>query len=219
MTNNYTLSAVTRTEVGKAQVGRLRRLAGMVPAVVYGEKKDPQSIKLKENEVLKAFSAEGIYSQVWDLTIDGKENTVIVKSVRHHPTKPKVLHIDFQHIAMNKPITVSVPLHFLGQEDAPGQKAGGVVSHVITELSVTCLPNNLPEFIAVDISSLELEGSLSLLDIKLPENVEHAQGEIDKEHNLSVVAIHKPRVEAEPVENAADAEDDSADKADEKDDK
>jgi len=199
MSKNYTLSAELRTEVGKAEVRRLRRLTGMVPAIVYGGKAEPQNIKLKENEVLKAFSTEGIRSQVLELTVDGKATPVLIKDSRAHPTKPKIMHIDFLRVDVNKPVTMSIQLHFIGEEDAPGAKEGGVVSHAMTEVEISGLPRHLPEFIEVDISALGMGEGLHLSDVKLPANITLTH-EIDDEHNPSVVTINQPKAEVDAAE-------------------
>lgn len=209
MSQNLTLSAAVRTETGKAEMRRMRRLSGMVPAVVYGGKEEPQNIMLKENEVLKAFSMEGIRSHVIDLVIDGKSTPVLVKDSCPHPTKPKILHIDFFRLDLTKPVTMSIPVHFVGEDQAPGAKQGGVVSHLITEVELTGMAKNLPEFIEVDISAMEMGDKLHLSDVKLPSNVEFSQL-IDDEHNPTVVAISKPQAEAPAEDDSAAAEEGDA---------
>jgi large subunit ribosomal protein L25 len=210
MSTNLALSAELRTEVGKADVRRLRRLAGMVPAIVYGGKAEPQNIKLKENEVLKAFSHEGIRSQVLELTVAGEPTAVIVKDSRAHPTKPKIMHIDFLRVDVNQPVTMAIPLHFIGEENAPGAKEGGVISHAMSDLEISGLPKHLPEFIEVDISGLGMGEGLHLSDIKLPANISLTV-EIDEEHNPSVVHINQPKAEVE--EEAPEGEEAAADDA------
>jgi large subunit ribosomal protein L25 len=197
MSKNFTLSAELRTRVGKAEVRRLRRETGMVPAILYGSKEGkPQNIQLKENEVLKAFSIEGIRSQILELNIAGKSTPVVIKDSRAHPTKPKILHIDFMRVDVNKPIIISIPLHFIGAEEAPGAKEGGIISHAMNDLEISGLPKHLPSFIEVDISALQVGEGLHLSDIKLPPHISLVH-EVDEEHNPSVVHINKPRVEVE----------------------
>jgi large subunit ribosomal protein L25 len=202
MSNNLTLSAEVRTGVGKAAVRRLRRQSGMVPAIVYGGGQKPQNIQLRENEVLKAFSQEGIRSQILDLSIAGESTPVLVKDARPHPTKPKIMHIDFMRVDINKPVTMSIPLHFIGEQNAPGAKEGGVISHIMTEIELTGLPKDLPEFIEIDISGLEIGGGFHVSDIKLPPHVKLAHA-IDADHDSSVVHISKARVESEAASESA----------------
>lgn len=204
MSKNLTLSAELRTEIGKADVRRLRRLTAMVPAIVYGGKNEPQNIKLKGNEVLKAFSMDGIRSQIIDLVVEGKTVPVLIKDSRAHPTKPKIMHIDFLRVDISKPIVMSIPLHFIGAEDAPGSKEGGIVSHTVTELEIEGLAQHLPESIDVDISGLGMDERLHLSDITIPANIKLTQ-EIDEEHNPSIVAISKPREEVEEETEGGEA--------------
>lgn len=202
MSSNLALSAELRTEVGKAEVRRLRRSTGAVPAIVYGAGKAPQNIKLKENEVLKTFSHEGIRSQILELTVAGEPTAVIIKDFRSHPTKPKIMHIDFMRVDMSKPVVMSIPLHFIGEDIAPGAKSGGMISHTMTDIQVSGLPKHLPEYIEVDISCLEVGQGLHLSDIKLPANISLTT-HIDEDHNPSVVHISKPKAEAENTVPAA----------------
>lgn len=208
--STFALTATNRKETGKADIRRLRRLDNMVPAIIYGGKEEPQNIKLPENEVLKAFSMDGIRSQVFELNLEGKATPVIVKDSQAHPTKPKIMHIDFLRVDMNKPVTMAIPLNFIGDDVAPGIKEGGLISHTMTELELTGLPNNLPESIEVDISEMHLGDRLHITDIKLPANVSLASA-VDTEHDASVVVINKPKAEVEETDEAA--ADGSAEKA------
>ena len=207
MSENFKLSAELRTKVGKAEVRRLRRETGMVPAILYGAKGEAQNIQLKENEVLKAFSIEGIRSHVIELSVAGKSTAAIIRDSRAHPTKPKIMHIDFMRVDVNKPIVMSIPLHFIGAEDAPGAKEGGVISHAMNDLEISGLPKHLPNFIEVDISALQIGEGLHLSDIKLPAHISLVH-EVDEEHNPSVVHITKPRVDVE-----SETEDDQGEEA------
>jgi large subunit ribosomal protein L25 len=205
MSNNFKLSAELRIKAGKAEVRRLRRQSGMVPAILYGAKSEPLSIQLKENEVLKAFSMDGIRSHVIELNLAGKITSVVIKDSRAHPTKPKIMHIDFMRVDLNKPIIMSIPLHFVGAEEAPGVKEGGIVLHTMNDLEISGLSKHLPDSIQVDISALQMGEGLHLSDIKLPENISLVH-KVDEEYNPSVVHITKPRANVENDEEAVQSE-------------
>lgn len=196
--NNITLSANSRTELGKADVRRLRRLSNMVPAVVYGGKKEAQAIKLPLNDVLRTFKHAEAFSQLIDLSIDGKQESVVVKDVLPHPYKPTIMHIDFFRVDKDAKLTVKLPLSYLSEEMAPGVKAGGIVSRMVTELEVTCLPKDLPTHLDVDVSQLELGQSMHLSDVQLPAGLSLTTV-VDEDHNQAIFNIHAPHVAAEPV--------------------
>ena len=154
-----------------------------------------------------ALENEAVYSSILSLSIDGKAIQVVLKDLQRHPFKSRVLHADFLRINANEKLTMSVPLHFLGEDVAPGVKEGaGMISHLMTELEIKCLPANLPEYIEVDISTLQLDHALHLSDIKLPNGVELAHAIVDARHNYPVVAIQKPRAEEEVAATAVAAD-------------
>lgn len=157
-------------------------------------------IALENNKLIMALSQEAFHSQIITLKIGDKAEKVVLKDVQMHPTKPKVTHVDFFRISSTEPLTMTIPIHFIGEEDAVGVKEqGGVLSHVMTEVEVKCLPADLPEFIEMDISAMELDQILHLTDLKLPKGVEltaFAHGV--ENHDQPVVSIHPPRVEVEP---------------------
>ncbi len=206
MAQLFELNAENRTTTGKAAARRMRRDEGKVPAVVYGAGKEPQSITLLHNEISQALNYEAVYSHILTLKIDGKSEQVVLKNLLRHSTKPRIMHVDFLRVKAKEKITMKVPLHYLGEEEAPGVKEGGVVSKLMTELEISCLPAHLPESIDIDISKLELDQSLHLSDIKLPSQVELAAGEIDEEHDQAIVNVHIPRVVEEPEEAPAEEE-------------
>ena len=166
------LKAVSRSELGKGASRRLRR-SGRIPGTVYGASKDPQSISLSHDEVLHRLDHEAFYSSVLTLNVDAQSEQVVVKDLQRHPYKPDILHIDFQRIDAKQKITMRVPLHFINEQQCVGVKSGGgVISRIMTELEISCLPGNLPEYIDVDMAELELGDSVHLSDIILPEGVE-----------------------------------------------
>jgi large subunit ribosomal protein L25 len=206
MAISFELTAESRTDTGKGASRRLRH-TGKVPAIIYGGGKDPQSLTLSHNEVLRNLEHEAFYSHILSIKIDGSETRAILRDVQRHPSRPVVLHMDLQRIRESEKLKTQVPLHFLGEEDAPGVKGGGLVSHDMTEAAIECFPKDLPEFIEVDISALDIGDSIHLSDLKAPEGVtllELARGE---EHDQSVVSIHVRRVveevEEAPVDEAA----------------
>ncbi|MCH9769738.1 MAG: 50S ribosomal protein L25/general stress protein Ctc [Gammaproteobacteria bacterium] len=204
---SFELTATNRNQYGKANARRIRHL-DQVPAIIYGAGKDPHTIALNHNEILHALENEAFYSHILTLNIDGSSEQVVLKDLQRHSTKPRIQHVDFLRIKAKEKLTMMVPIHFPGEEDAPGVKAGGVVSKLINEIEVRCLPANLPEFLELDISQLEMNQSLHISQIKLPPNVELTIAELDEEHDQAVVNVHEPKVtkadlEAEAEEAAA----------------
>jgi len=189
----FEIEAESRSDMGKGASRRLRR-DGKVPAIMYGGDEEPQSISLLHSEVLKRLDHEAFYSHILTVNVDGKASKAVLRDMQRHPSKPVIMHMDFQRVDENKPIRVHVPLHFIGEDVAPGVKTGGgMVSHEMIEVELEVLPRNLPEFIEVDISGLNVGDSLHLTDLKLPEGgslVELARGE---SHDLPVVSIHARR--------------------------
>ncbi|OGO95579.1 MAG: 50S ribosomal protein L25/general stress protein Ctc [Coxiella sp. RIFCSPHIGHO2_12_FULL_44_14] len=212
MATAFELTAELRTHSGKSAVRRLRRLEDKVPAILYGAKKDPQSIQLTHKELFKALGHEAVFSHILTLKFNDQEEKVILKALQRHPTKPRILHVDFLRIEATAKLTMTIPLHFTGEDQCPGvEQGGGIISHLMTEVEIRCLPADLPEYIALDISQLALDQSLHLSDLQLPHGVELTAGELDEEHNLTIVSVHLPRVtqedrEAEAAEAALAAE-------------
>lgn len=204
MSVNFQFDAVTRTGLGKA-VSRRMRHNGEIPAVIYGGKDEgAQSITMNHNQVITALGHEAVYSHILKIKMDdGAEQQVVIKDIQRHPYKLKVLHVDFLRVNATEQLTMHVPLHFIGEEEAPGVKADGVVSKLMTDIEIKCLPAALPEFIELDMSGLEMGHSLHISDIKLPKGVELAQLELDEAHDHPVVSIHEAREEPEPEVEAA----------------
>jgi len=198
----FELEAESRSDMGKGASRRLRR-DGKVPAVIYGGGEDPQSIALVHSEILKRLDHEAFYSHILTVNIDGKPGNAVLRDMQRHPAKPIIMHMDFQRVDENKPIRVHVPLHFVGEDVAPGAKAGGLITHELIEVALDVLPRHLPEFIEVDVSALEVGESRHLSDLPLPESgslVELARGE---GHDLPVVSIHIRRGGGETEEGDA----------------
>ena len=208
MAISFNLSAELRSDKGKGASRRLRRL-GKVPGILYGAGEAPVQLSFNHNEVQNSLSHEAFYSHILKIMVGGQEHQAIIKDLQRHPAKPVIMHLDFLRVKDDIEIRVHVPLHFKNEKEAVGVKQqGGVVSHNMIEVEIACLPRYLPEFIEVDILTLELNKALHLSDIKLPEGVRIVQLAYGEEHNLPVVSIHHPRIEVEeePVAEAAAAE-------------
>ena len=207
----FELEAETRADIGKGASRRLRH-ANLVPAVVYGAGEDALSLTLNHDKVSVALSHEAFYSHILTLKVGKKNEKVILKAVQRHPAKPRIQHIDFLRIRADQKIHMHVPLHFIGDESAPGLKEGGVISHIMSDVEVSCLPANLPEHIEIDVSKLKLNQVIHLSDIKLPKGVELVAFAHGVEgHDLPVVSMHIPRIaeevtESDEEETAEDAE-------------
>ncbi len=190
--SDYVVNAELREDVGKGASRRLRH-AGKVPAVLYGGDKDPVSLTLNHNEVIKHLEDEGFYSHILTVKFGKGEEQAILKDLQRHPAKAAILHMDLQRVSANQAIKVHVPLHFVGEDKAPGVKEGGLVTHNVTEVEVSCLPKDLPEFLEVDLSELALNGIVHMSDIKLPAGVELVELAHGAAHDQPIASIHMPR--------------------------
>lgn len=163
--------ATTRKLQGTGASRRLRR-AGRTPGILYGGTQGPVAIELDHNALYHALRIETFHSSILDLEIDGKSEQVLLRDAQWHPYKPLVLHVDFQRVLAEEKINVKVPLRFLNQDISPAVKLqNAIVSHVVTEIEVTCLPKDLPAFIEVDLANLGVERAVHLSDIPLPPGV------------------------------------------------
>lgn len=169
MTTQFT--AFTRTAEGSSASRRLRR-TGKVPGIVYGGASQPELIELDHNALWHALKKEEFHSSVLTMTLGGKVSQVLLRDVQYHPYKQQVLHIDFQRVEPDKPLRMKVPVHFVNQDICPAVKlSGAVVSHVLNEVEIACLPKDLPRYIEVDLKDLKAGESIHAADVKLPEGV------------------------------------------------
>ena len=207
MSSNYELSTQGRDSFGTGASRRQRR-ENLVPAVVYGAGKDNESVMLDHDQVMHSLEKEAFHSAIIDLKTDKGSQQVILREVQMHPHRQLVMHVDFQRVRASEKLHMKVPLHFEGSDVAPGVKTdGGILSHPITELDITCLPRDLPEFIAVDVSELNLNESLHLSSIKMPEGVELTATAFPEGEDPTIATISPPKVvEEEIVEEDADQE-------------
>ena len=204
---DFILNASAREVSGKGASRRLRREQGLLPAIVYGDDKAPQSITLEHKEIIKQLENEAFYSHIITLKVDGNDEQVILKDLQRHPAKSIILHADFLRVSATNKITVSVPLHFINEESSKGVKVGGgIVNHIMTQIEVSCLPANLPEFIEVDLADVEAGQTLHISDLQLPSGVTSVALSHGADHDLSVVAINKPKGSDE-AESEAEGED------------
>ena len=200
----YTLDATVRTDKGTGASRRLRH-TNQVPAILYGADKEPQNLALAHNKVWLAQEHEGFYSHILTLNIDGTAQEVILKDVQRHPYKSQILHMDFQRVDANQKVHTNVPVHFVGEEAAV--KTGGTVTHTMTELEITCLPKDLPEFIEVNVAEMTLGQTLHISDLALPAGVNSVELGKGESHDLAVVTLHAPKGAAsEEASEEADAE-------------
>lgn len=185
------ISADKRTLQGKGASRRLRG-SGKVPAIIYGGDQAAQSIEMDHNDLYHKLKLEAFHASVLTLDVAGKKEPVLLRDIQMHPYKQQVLHVDFQRVDKNKKIHMKVPLHFINAEVAPGVKtSGGIVSHILTEVDISCLPDDLPEFIAVDLAELTAGHTLHLSDLVMPKGVETVA--LGKGENLPVATIVIPR--------------------------
>jgi large subunit ribosomal protein L25 len=200
---NFVVDAQPRNDEGKGASRRLRR-TGMVPAVIYGGSKEPQSVALSLNVMLQHVEHEAFFSHILDINVAGKSEKAVVKDIQMHPFKPVIMHIDFQRVDESSVIRMHVPIHFVGEESAPGIKSGAVFTHQLTSVDVSCAAGKLPEFIELDVSGMNMGDSLHLSDIKLPAGVEIVELSHGEEHNLPVVTIVATRGGVSEEEAAAE---------------
>ena len=166
-------NATPRSVQGTSASRRLRR-ASRVPAIVYGGKEQPVNIELDHNEIFHALRKEKFHASILDMQLEGKSQQVLLRSVQWHPFKQIVMHLDFQRVSADQALHTKVPLHFINAEISPAVKiSAAIISHVLTDLEISCFPANLPEFIEVDLSKLVGGGSIHLADITLPSGVTH----------------------------------------------
>ncbi len=216
--SEHNIKATGRNVEGKGASRRLRHAAS-IPAIVYGGKSKPQPIQLDHEKVWQASQNEWFYSSILSLDVDGKVESVLLRDMQRHPFKQIIMHLDFQRVDVNQPVRVAVQLHFLNQDTSPAGKASDVVvTHELNEVTVSCLPKDLPEFIEVDLAELSVGDMVYLSELKLPAGVEIPELKLGKEHDAAVVVARHGRVEIEPEADAVEEPEAPAAKAVKKDD-
>jgi large subunit ribosomal protein L25 len=206
MSKKFVIEASSRADLGKGASRRLRRLNDAIPAIIYGGDKAPANISLDHGKLLHSVENEAFFTSILTLNVDGVAESVIVKDLQRHPARPLILHADFQRVSADHAVHVKVPLHFINEATAKGVKqGGGKVMHLMTELEITCLPKDLPEFIEVDVKDLDVGDSLHIADLKLPAGVTSVALTHGESGNLAVVSVSVIKGSEEAVAAAAAA--------------
>ena len=204
MADSFDLSAELRSDTGKGASRRLRREGDLVPAILYGAGKDPQALSFLHKDLHKACENEAFFSHIISLQAGGVKQEAILKDLQRHPSKDRILHADFFRVQMDQAIIVEVPLHFVNEDNCVGVKqGGGVISHTMSSIEISCLPGDLPEYIEVDVVDLELGTSIHMSELQLSEKLTIpvlAQG---ADYDQGVVACNVPR-RTEELELAAE---------------
>lgn len=205
--STFTIIAETRTDLGKGASRRLRRLAGLVPAVVYGGEQQPVSLSILHKDLIKATQSEAFFASVVDLSIDGKVQKVIVKDLQRHPAKQQILHVDFLRAGKGTILSLSVPLHFTHEDSNDAVKQGGRITHLMTQVDITSDASHLPEFLEVNMQTVELGQIVHMSDIILPEGVEIPALQQGEDHNQPVATIIAKRDSADDTDADTDSSD------------
>ena len=196
----FSIHARQRTQRGRT-ASRHLRAQKRVPGVLYGGGESPVMIDLHRYELNRHLGIESFYSHVLEVVVDGQKVLALLKDLQRCPTGGEIEHIDFLRVTQGHKVTVHVPLHFLGEKDCVGvKKQGGVISHLVTDVEVSCLPNDLPEYLEADITELEIGRSLHLSDIKLPKNVEMVMLIQNPDAYVAIASVFKPRVQVAETE-------------------
>ena len=185
------VNAFPRAQQGSSANRRLR-IAGRVPGILYGVGKDAQNVEVDHRLLLRQLQLEAFHASVLDLTLNGEKLQVLLRDYQMHPWRQQVVHVDFQRVDKNRKIHMRVPLHFLNAEICPGVKTGGgVVQHARNEIDIQCLPDDLPQYIEVDLRDMQLNETLHVLELTMPKGVEPISKL--KHENPAVVSVHVPK--------------------------
>ena len=189
------INAKERKSKGTGASRRLRH-EGTTPGILYGGVKDSISLEIDTKELFMQFRHEAFHASILTLNLEGKKESVILRDFQMHPVRNNIQHIDFQRINENEKISVKVPFHFINEETAPGVKIeGGLVSHIMTEIDISCLPKDLPQYIEVDLGELDMGESIHLSEVTVPDGVELTS--LTDENDPAITSISKPKVVVE----------------------
>ncbi len=208
MSEANTLNAEVRKDMGKGASRRLRH-SGLIPAVIYGGGKNSVALTLNHDEIFHALENESFYSSIITLKIGKKKEKAILKDLQRHPWKNLLSHADFLRVKMDEEITTNVPLHFINEDNCHGVKMeGGQLTHLLNDLEITCLPNDLPEYIDVDVADLALGSTIHLTELTIPEGVEITalSGPEAEGQDQGVVSVIKKKTETEETSTEEVAE-------------
>jgi len=205
MSDQFELKAEVREDMGKGASRRLRRLADLVPAIIYGGKKDPQPLTLVRKDLEKALENEAFYSQVLTIKVGKGKEKAILKDLQRHPAKDSVMHADFMRVDDKVLIKVHVPIHFLNEDTCHGVKVeGGMIQHQTTDIEIQCLPADIPEYIEVDMLEVETGQIVHLSDVTLPANVTSIALALGEDHDLAVASVIAPKGHDEELDEAVE---------------
>ncbi len=187
MSTHHSVVAELRENQGKGASRRLRH-EGKVPAIIYGGHRDPVALALNQNELLHASEHESFYSSIIEIRVGSDSSQqAVVRDMQRHPYKPIIMHVDFMRVTADELLTISVPVHFVGEEKSPAGKAAGVViQYLMTEIEIEALPKDLPEYLSVDLSNIEAGDSIMLSEVVLPEGVRIPALESGTEHDTVI---------------------------------
>ncbi|MBZ0172318.1 MAG: 50S ribosomal protein L25/general stress protein Ctc, partial [Phycisphaerales bacterium] len=202
----FEIIADQRVDQGKGASRRLRR-AGLVPGILYGAGKEPVAVQVPHKDLARQLENEAFYSHILELRIGADVEKVVLKDLQRHPVKPLVMHVDLLRVAADQVITMRVPVHFVNEDQCAAVKTGGgLMQHQMNEIEVVCLPGNLPEFIAVDVSALGIGDSLHIGDLVMPAGVQIAALLHGGDPNQPVVSVLAPQVASETAEGEGEGE-------------
>ena len=211
MSERISLAAELRSDVGKGASRRLRRNGDKVPAIIYGAEAEPQNLTLSVNELTKAMQNEEFFSQILTVVVDGNTQEAVVRDLQRNPANERVLHIDFQRVSADRPVRLSIPVHFINEENCIGVKiGGGNIAHNLIEVEVSGLPATLPSFIEVDMENVEAGNSVRLSDLVLPEGVSVVALSYGADRDIPVASVIARRGGASGAEDEGGAEEEAA---------
>ncbi len=194
MSTSFMVQATARTDTGKGASRRLRRIKRQVPGIVYGANKDPELITMELKALVKLLEQESFYSNILTLEIENTAQKVVLKDLQRDPAKDLPIHIDFLRIDEHHKIRMHVPIHFINEDQCIGVKTkGGLITHLMTEVEVICLPQHLPEYIEADMLNIEVGQAVHLSDLALPEGVQLGALLQGKDHDLTVANVQQAK--------------------------
>ena len=215
MSDQFEIQAEVREDMGKGASRRLRRLADLVPAIIYGGDKDPQPLSLVRKDFEKALENEAFYSHVLSIKVGKTKEKAILKDLQRHPAKDSVMHADFLRVDDKVAIKVNVPIHFMNEESSIGVKVqGGIVQHQTTDIEIVCLPGDIPEYIEVDMADVETGQIVHLSEVVLPKGVTSVALALGEDHDLAIASINAPKGGGDEDEDAVVEADEAAEEGD-----
>ena len=222
MSDQFEVRAELREDMGKGASRRLRRHADKVPAIIYGGGKDPQALTLIRKDLEKSLENEAFYSHILEVNVAGDVQKAILKDLQRHPAKDVVMHADFLRVSDKVAIKVNVPIHFLNEASCHGVKMeGGIIQHQATDIEVSCLPADIPEYIEVDMADVHTGQIVHLSDVTLPEGVTSVALALGEDHDLAIASVIAPKGgsvdEEAAVEDTDTGEDTAAEEGDSED--